>query len=242
MAKLCVNVDHVATVRRARMIDYPDPLEAALLAEAAGCAGITIHLREDRRHIQDHDVARMKKRIATKLNLEMAIAPEIVDIAIKTRPWQVTIVPERRREVTTEGGLRLDGPQRRLALAIKRFREKNILVSLFIDPVEEFTQAAADLGAHAVEFNTGEYCEAGSKREAMADLKKIERSRALAAGLGLTVHAGHGLNLGNVRPVAAMGGIEELNIGHSIVARAVMVGFSAATLEMIEAIEEAGKG
>ncbi|MDH4183262.1 MAG: pyridoxine 5'-phosphate synthase [Nitrospinota bacterium] len=242
MAKLCVNVDHVATVRQARGIDYPDPLEAALLAEAAGCAGVTIHLREDRRHIQDHDVARIKKRIGTKLNLEMAASEEIVKIALKTRPWQVTFVPERRMEVTTEGGLKLAGRQGRLAKVIDRFKAKKILVSLFIDPVEEYTRAAAALGADAVEFNTGRYCEAGRGRAAVAELKKIEKMCALAGGLGLVAHAGHGLNLENVAPVAAIGEIDELNIGHSIVARALMVGFAAAVREMMEAMERAAAG
>ncbi|MDH5510657.1 MAG: pyridoxine 5'-phosphate synthase [Nitrospinota bacterium] len=239
MAKLCVNVDHVATLRQARGVDYPDPLEAALLSEAAGCVGITVHLREDRRHIQEGDVARIKKRISTKLNLEMAAAPEIVEIALKTHPWQVTFVPERRLEVTTEGGLNLTRGQRKTGAIIEWFKAKNILVSLFIDPDEESTRTAADLGADAVEYNTGRYCLARHGREQTTELKKIRAMCRLAGGLGLVTHAGHGLNLSNVAPIAAIEEIDELNIGHAIVARAVMVGFNQAVVEMIETIENA---
>ncbi|MDH5477830.1 MAG: pyridoxine 5'-phosphate synthase [Nitrospinota bacterium] len=238
MARLCVNVDHVATLRQARGVDYPDPLEAALLAEAAGCVGITVHLREDRRHIQDHDVARIKKRISTKLNLEMAAAPEIVEIAMKTRPWQVTFVPEKRKELTTEGGLNLTRNQKKLGLIIEGFKRKKIVVSLFIDPEEDATRRALELGADAVEFNTGRYCEAPNKKEQAHELAKVRSASALAARLGLTPHAGHGLNLDNVGPIASIAEIEELNIGHSIVTRAVMVGFAAAVEEMIEAMEK----
>ncbi|MDH5638905.1 MAG: pyridoxine 5'-phosphate synthase, partial [Nitrospinota bacterium] len=213
--------------------------EAALLSEATGCVGITVHLREDRRHIQDGDVARIKKRISTKLNLEMAAAPEIVEIALKTRPWQVTFVPERRQEVTTEGGLNLARGRRKLGSIIERFKAKKILVSLFIDPDEDTTRTAADVGADAVEFNTGRYCEAKLRKERTAELKKIKAMSKLAGGLGLVPHAGHGLNLSNVAPIAAIAELDELNIGHAIVARAVMVGFSQAVVEMIEAIENA---
>jgi len=240
MAKLCVNVDHVATLRQARGEDYPDPLEAALLAETAGCVGITVHLREDRRHIQDYDVARIKKRISTKLNLEMSVAADIVEIALKTRPWQVTFVPERRKEVTTEGGLNLARGQRHLAAVIERFKARKIVVSLFIDPDEQTTRQAAELGADAVEFNTGRYCLARPGRQRITELKKIIAMRELAGGLGLATHAGHGLNLSNVGPIAAIPNLDELNIGHAIVARAVMVGFAQAVGEMIEAMENAG--
>ena len=242
MAKLCVNVDHVATVRQARMIDYPDPLEAALLAEAAGASGVTIHLREDRRHIQDSDVSRIRKKIATKLNLEMAAAPEIITIALKTKPWQVTFVPERRQEVTTEGGLNLARGKRKLGPVLEKFRGRKILTSLFIDPDEESVRIASGLGADAVEFNTGAYCETKSKKSRAAELKKIEKMCAFSSGLGLVTHAGHGLHLGNVRPIAAISVVDELNIGHSIVSRALMVGFVEAVREMIEALEEAARG
>lgn len=239
MAKLCVNVDHVATVRQARMIDAPDPLEAALIAEKAGAHGITIHLREDRRHIQDRDVARVKKSISTKLNLEMATAPDIIEIALKTRPWQVTFVPERRREITTEGGLDITRGQRKLKNAIKRFQEKKILVSLFIDPAEEQVNAALDLGADAIEINTGQYSEATTMRARSAELKKIRAAADMSRKLGIVTHAGHGLNLENVAPVAAMPEIEELNIGHSIISRAIMVGMREAVREMISEITRA---
>jgi len=239
MAKLCVNVDHVATVRQARMIDYPDPLEAALIAEAAGSVGITVHLREDRRHIQDRDVTRIRKAIATKLNLEMATAGEIVEIALKVRPFQVSFVPERRREITTEGGLDVTVRQKRLKAIIDRFRAKGIVVSLFVDPVADQVRAARDVGADAVELNTGAYSEATTKRRIAAELRKIDRAAALSERLSLVTHAGHGLNLSNVGPVAAIRVVDELNIGHSIVARSIMVGFFEAVREMIRAIEGA---
>lgn len=239
MAKLCVNVDHVATVRQARMAGYPDPLEAALEAERAGARGITVHLREDRRHIQDKDVFRIKKAISTKLNLEMAAAKEIIEIALKVKPWQVTFVPERRQEITTEGGLDVTRRQMRLKEAISGFKAKKVKISLFIDPDAEMVRASVDLGADAVELNTGQYSEAKTKRDRAAELKKIEKAAALCADLGAVVHAGHGLNLGNVGPVAAIPMIEELNIGHSIVARAVMVGMRGAVKEMTRAMAAA---
>ncbi|MBI4666247.1 MAG: pyridoxine 5'-phosphate synthase [Nitrospinae bacterium] len=240
MARLCVNVDHVATVRQARRTVMPDPLEAALLAEQAGACGITIHLREDRRHIQDADVARIKKGIATKLNLEMATAEEIVKIALKTRPYQVTFVPEKRREITTEGGLDVTRDQKRLQAIIGKFRSKGIIVSLFIDPYERQVTASHVLGADAVELNTGAYSEAKGARAVKGELTKLEKAAALTGALGLTTHAGHGLTVANVAPVARIANIEELNIGHSIVSRAVITGFSAATREMIDAINSAG--
>lgn len=239
MAKLCVNVDHVATIRQARMIDYPDPLEAALIAERAGCVGITIHLREDRRHIQDHDVRRIRKAISTKLNLEMATSPEIVTFALKTKPDQVSFVPERRQEITTEGGLDVTVRQRKLRNSIASFQAKKIIVSLFIDPNLEQVRAAAGLGADAIELNTGQYSEAKTKRALASELRTIEKAAALAEKLAIVTHAGHGLNVANVGPVAAIGIIDELNIGHSIVARAIMIGFRAAVTEMIAAIRTA---
>jgi pyridoxine 5-phosphate synthase len=240
MAKLGVNVDHVATVRQARMASYPDPLEAALLAEKAGACQITVHLREDRRHIRDHDVVRIKKAIGSRLNLEMATAPEIVDFALKIRPWQVTFVPERRQEVTTEGGLDVTRGKKRLAGIIARFGKKGILVSLFVDPDPAQVAAAAALGADAVEFNTGAYAEATTKRGAAVELKKLATAVAAARAADIVAHAGHGLTLANVGPVAALPGVVELNIGHAIVARALMVGFPAAVGEMLAAVEGRG--
>ncbi len=239
MAQLCVNVDHVATVRQARMISSPDPLEAALIAETAGCAGITVHLREDRRHIQDHDVKRIRKSIKTKLNLEMATAKDIVEFAIKTRPDQVSFVPERRMEVTTEGGLDVTIRQKRLRGIIERFARKGIIVSLFIDPDPDQVRAAVDVGADAVEFNTGQYSLARTRRKLASELHKIDKAASLSATLDLATHAGHGLNVENVRPVASIEVIDELNIGHSIVGRALIVGFHAAVTEMIMAIGKA---
>ena len=241
MAKLCVNVDHVATVRQARMIDDPDPLEAAIIAEKAGAAGVTIHLREDRRHIQDRDVVRIRKSIGTKLNLEMAAAKDIVEIALRVRPWQVTFVPERRREITTEGGLDVTRSRRKLKKIIERFQKRGILVSLFIDPDPEQVRAAASLGADAIEINTGRYSETKTKKARAAELKKIKGAIDLAAGHDMVIHAGHGLNLENVGPIAAIAAIEELNIGHSIVGRAIMVGMAAAVKEMRAAIRTAGR-
>ncbi|MBI5815660.1 MAG: pyridoxine 5'-phosphate synthase [Nitrospinae bacterium] len=239
MPVLCVNVDHVATVRQARLSSMPDPLEAALLAERAGACGITIHLREDRRHIQDADLRGIKRGISTKLNLEMAASPEIIKIARRARPWQVTFVPEKRRELTTEGGLDVKKGGVELRKVIAGFRKSGIIVSLFIDPDEDQVKASMEAGADAVELNTGAYSEAVTKKAASAELGKLVKAAALTEKLGLTTHAGHGLTCANVGPVAAIHNIEELNIGHSIVARAVMVGFEAAVREMIGAMGRA---
>ncbi len=236
MPKLGVNVDHIATVRQARQATYPDPLDGAKAAIHAGACQITLHLREDRRHIQDADVIRIKKSLTTRLNLEMAVAEEIVLFALKVKPWQVTLVPERRQEVTTEGGLDLIKGRRRLKKVIPRFKAKKILVSLFIDPDTAQIDEAAKLGAEAVEFNTGAYAEARNKRGAARELKKLKVAVAHAGSLGLTCHAGHGLTLDNVGPVAELDGIDELNIGHSLVGRALMIGFGAAVAEMRAAI------
>ncbi|MBF0170047.1 MAG: pyridoxine 5'-phosphate synthase [Nitrospinae bacterium] len=241
MPLLGVNVDHIATVRQARRATYPDPLDGAKAAVAAGACQITVHLREDRRHIQDHDVLRIKKSVASRLNLEMAVAEEIVLFALKVRPWQVTLVPERRQEVTTEGGLDLIKGRRRLREVIPRFRAKKILVSLFIDPDPAQVAVAKTLGADAVEFNTGAYAEARTKRGASVELAKLKRGVAQAVGLGLTCHAGHGLTLSNVGPVAAIPGIGELNIGHALVSRALMVGFGEAVREMRQAIGDGAR-
>lgn len=239
MADLCVNVDHVATVRQARKSVMPDPFEAAVLSEKAGAVGITIHLREDRRHIQDADVYRIKSGISTKLNLEMAASPEIIGIAIAVKPFQVTLVPERRMELTTEGGLDVTRGKAKLAGVIEKFHAKKILVSLFIDPEEDQSRAAMDVGSDAVEFNTGAYSEAKTKRAVQSEIKRLAGACALTGKMGLVTHAGHGLTLANVAPVARIGNVVELNIGHSIVSRSIMVGMEQAVREMIEAIEKA---
>jgi len=239
MADLCVNVDHVATVRQARKTVMPDPFEAALLAEKAGAAGITIHLREDRRHIQDADVYRIKRGISTKLNLEMAASPEIIGVALAVKPFQVTLVPERRRELTTEGGLDVTRAKAKLAGVIEKFHAKKILVSLFIDPEEDQSRASVDVGADAVEFNTGAYSEAKTKRASIAEVKRLVKACALTGKIGLMTHAGHGLTVANVAPVARIGNVVELNIGHSIVSRSIMAGMEQAVREMIEEIQKA---
>ncbi len=227
--RLYVNIDHVATVRQARRTDEPDPFEAAALCEAAGADGITVHLREDRRHIQDVDVERLAPSVKV-LNLELATSPDIVDLACRLRPHQATIVPERREEVTTEGGLDLRRPNARLRETIRRLDEAGIRVSLFIDPDSPTLDAAKDLGVPAIELHTGRY--AHTWRQSDAALGELQEAARHAAGMGLAVHAGHGLTYLNVGPVVGIPEIEELNIGHSIVSRAVMVGMHEAVREM----------
>ncbi|HVL18047.1 MAG TPA: pyridoxine 5'-phosphate synthase [Gemmatimonadales bacterium] len=234
--RLYINIDHVATVRQARRTDEPDPLEAAALCEAAGADGITVHLREDRRHIQDDDVERLAPAVRV-LNLELATSAEIVGLACRLRPYQATLVPERREEVTTEGGLDLSRPNPRLREAIRRLDEAGIRVSLFINPETATLDAAKDLGVPAVELHTGRY--AHSWRQDDRALEELHRAARHAADMGLFVHAGHGLTYQNVTPVAAIAEIEELNIGHSIVSRAVMVGMRAAVEEMARLVKGA---
>jgi pyridoxine 5-phosphate synthase len=229
-----VNVDHVATVRQARRTDEPDPVAAAVACERAGADGITIHLREDRRHILDDDVMRMCSTISTHLNLELATADDIVKLATGLKPHHATFVPERREEITTEGGLDLTvdsgGPDPRLKHAIAALRGAGVRVSLFIDPDKTSIQRAAELGVEAVELHTGEY--ANQYRDTNAPLERLREAANLAEAAGLAVHAGHGLTYRNVQPVAAIREVEELNIGHSIVSRSIMVGIESAVSEM----------
>jgi pyridoxine 5-phosphate synthase len=227
--RLYVNIDHVATVRQARRTDEPDPFEAAALCEAAGADGITVHLREDRRHIQDLDVERLAPSVKV-LNLELATSPDILELACRLRPHQATIVPERREEVTTEGGLDLRRPNARLRDAIRRLDQAGIRVSLFIDPDLSALDAAKDLGVPAIELHTGRY--AHTWRTNGAALAELQKAARHGADMGLAVHAGHGLTYLNVVPVAQLQEIEELNVGHSIVSRAVMVGMREAVREM----------
>jgi len=235
--RLYVNIDHVATVRQARRTDEPDPVEAALAAEAAGADGITAHLREDRRHIQDDDIIRLAARVRTVLNLELATSEEIVALGCRLRPFQVTLVPERREEVTTEGGLDLGQNRARLAEVIDRLAGAGSRVSLFIDPTVESIDRAHALGVPAVELHTGRFAHAWPRPQAqLAELRAAARH---ARSLGLAVHAGHGLTYRNVREVAAITDIEELNIGHSIVSRAVLTGIAPAVSEMRELIRAA---
>lgn len=232
MAELGVNIDHVATVRQARRTTEPDPVWAATLAQLGGADGITLHLREDRRHIQDRDLRVLHETVTVKLNLELAANPEVVAIACETRPDQATLVPEKREEVTTEGGLDLIGSHARVAEAIKKLRGAGISISLFLDPDPRQLEAAAKLGADAVELHTGEYALATGEERQNAELAKLAAAAKLVKSAGLVLHAGHGLTYRNVKPIAALAGISELNIGHSIVARAIMVGFEQAVREM----------
>jgi len=232
MPHLGVNIDHVATVRQARRTYEPDPVWAAVLAELGGADGITIHLREDRRHISDRDLRILRQTVAVKLNLEMACEPEIIDIACQVKPDQATLVPERREEITTEGGLDVVGREEAVAKAVHRLREAGISVSLFLDPDPRQIEAAGRLKVDAVELHTGRYAEAGREAQQRAELEKLQQMGRLVRELGMTLHAGHGLTYRNVRPVAAIEGMHELNIGHSIIARAIMVGLQQAVREM----------
>ncbi len=239
--RLYVNIDHVATVREARKTDEPDPATAARAAEAGGAQGITFHLREDRRHIQDRDVPALAGAVTTALNFELATAPAIVALACRTRPHQATLVPERRDEVTTEGGLALTRGDRALETTLAQLRDAGIRVSLFIDPDRPTIDTAAALGVPAIELHTGRYAHSMGDK-ALEALKALSDAAAYAHSLGLAVHAGHGLTYRNVLPVARIPEIEELNIGHSIVSRALLVGIEAAVREMRTILRDAGRG
>jgi pyridoxine 5-phosphate synthase len=234
--RLYINVDHVATVRQARRGSEPDPVEAARLCENAGADGITAHLREDRRHIQDHDIERLAKSVRTVLNLEMALTEEMLDIALGVGPMQVSLVPEKRAEVTTEGGLDVTHDPKRLAAGIARLNAGGIRTSLFINPDERMVRASKDAGAVAIELHTGAYAHHAGDRGMLVDLVKAAE---LGAKLGLAVHAGHGLTVDNVRPVSAIPEIEELNIGHSVVSRAIFVGIEQAVKELRHVMDSA---
>jgi pyridoxine 5-phosphate synthase len=232
MVKLGVNIDHVATVRQARLAPEPDPVRAAVLAELGGADGITIHLREDRRHIQDRDLELLRATVTTRLNLEMGVAADIVKIALAQKPDQVTLVPEKRQELTTEGGLDVVKGRRKIAQAVARFKKAGIVVSLFIDPDERQIEASKLVGADAIELHTGAYAGAPAGPGRTAELDTFRSAAALGLNAGLVVNAGHGLTYINVGPIAATPGIHELNIGHSIVSRAIFVGLERAVAEM----------
>jgi pyridoxine 5-phosphate synthase len=232
MARLGVNIDHVATVRQARRTIEPDPVWAAALAELGGADLITVHLREDRRHIQDRDVRVLRETVQVKLNLEMDAADEITAIALDVKPHQCTLVPEKRQEVTTEGGLDVIGHLSRVRTCVDRLLQAEIEVSMFIDADESQVEASRDLGAQAVEFHTGRYADAPDEPTRLRELETLRRCANFASKEGLVVHMGHGLTYRNVVPVARIAVVSELNIGHSIVARAVMVGFQQAVREM----------
>jgi pyridoxine 5-phosphate synthase len=232
MILLGVNIDHVATLRQARGTDYPSPLGAALAAEEAGADYITLHLREDRRHIQDKDVLAIRRALRTRMNLESAVTAEMLAFARRVRPEDVCLVPERRAELTTEGGLDVARNLKRIEKACRELREAGIRVSLFIDPNARQVDAAAKAGAPVVELHTGSYAEASDAKAQRRELDKLRAAAERAAGKGLHVNAGHGLNYDNVGPVAAMAHLRELNIGHAIVARSVFVGIAQAVREM----------
>lgn len=243
--RLHINIDHVATVRQARRTDEPDPVRAAVLAELGGADGITVHLREDRRHIQDRDVHLLMQTVRTGVNLELASAPSMAELAAQLRPMTATLVPERREEITTEGGLALreDASLKNVAAAVETLGRAGIRTSLFIDPESEALETAARLGVAAIELHTGAYAErwkavyAPEGRDAVAaELTRLRRAAALGQSLGLAVHAGHGLTYENVAHVAGIEGIEELNIGHSVISRAVLVGMERAVAEMKEIV------
>jgi pyridoxine 5-phosphate synthase len=236
MPRLNVNVDHVATVRQARGGNEPDPVLAAYLSELGGAHGIVVHLREDRRHIQDRDLRILRETVRTKLNLEMASTDEMAAIAREIKPDMVTLVPEKRKELTTEGGLDVAGNSKAVSRTVKALRDAGIFVSLFIDPDAEQIKAARSTGAEMVEIHTGAYAEAVNESVRDDELGKIKKAVKKASGLGLRISAGHGLNYVNAGPVALIKEIEEFNIGHSIVSRALMVGFEIAVREMVRVI------
>ncbi|MDQ7031416.1 MAG: pyridoxine 5'-phosphate synthase [Desulfonauticus sp.] len=238
MPKLCVNVDHVATLRQARLGLEPDPLTAAQIAELAGARGIIVHLREDRRHIQDQDVYNLKKHLKTHLHLEMAATPEMQKIALDVKPHMICLVPEKRQELTTEGGLNCRGEEKRLSAYLTPFKQANILTSLFIDADPEQIHAAQQIGADFIEIHTGHYADASNHLELEQELKKIISAIDLAKSLGLKVNLGHGLNYHNIQAFKNVSGIQEYSIGHSIIARSIYVGIFKAVEQMVHIIDQ----
>ncbi len=237
MPRLNVNVDHVATLRQSRGGTEPDPVSAALISELSGAGGIVVHLREDRRHVQERDLEILRKCVQTKLNLEMAATSEMVKIATKTGPDMATIVPEKRKELTTEGGLDVATNFTDVKAVVTRLKKYNISVSLFVDPDRKQIDMSQEAGSDMVEIHTGLYANAKNERSRNRELTKVERAAEHALTLGLRVSAGHGLNYHNVRQIARIAGIEELNIGHSIISRSVLVGMETAVRDMIRLID-----
>ncbi|MCC4109036.1 pyridoxine 5'-phosphate synthase [Serratia ureilytica] len=236
---LGVNIDHIATLRNARGTQYPDPVQAAFIAEQAGADGITVHLREDRRHITDRDVRLLRQTIQTRMNLEMAVTDEMLNIAVELKPHFCCLVPEKREEVTTEGGLDVAGQLDKMSVAVERLTQAGILVSLFIDPDHRQIDAAVAVGAPYIEIHTGAYAEAQGELAVQAELRRIAVAAAYAAEKGLKVNAGHGLTYHNVQPIAALPEMHELNIGHAIIGQAVMSGLPAAVADMKVLMREA---
>ena len=237
MPRLNVNIDHVATLRQARGGIEPDPAAAAIISELAGASGIVVHLREDRRHAQERDLEILRKCVQTKLNMEMAATSEMVKIATEIKPDMATIVPEKRKELTTEGGLDVIGNFKNIQKTVTKLKKSEIFVSLFIDPEKEQIEKSLQTRANMIEIHTGLYANAKSERSRQRELTKVERAVSYAMELGLKVSAGHGLNYHNVREVATIKGIEELNIGHSIVSRSVLVGIETAVRDMVGLID-----
>ena len=237
MTRLFVNVDHVATIREARRTQEPDPLKAALMAEKMGADGITVHLREDRRHIQDKDLHIIHNNIGTKLNLEMAAVDEMVAISLELKPYQVSLVPEKRQEITTEGGLDVCSQVPDLIDIRKRIKNEGILFSLFVDPDINQLEACKEVKADSIEINTGNYSELLAPKDVETELLRIQKASKYASNLGLRVFAGHGLNYDNVKPIVAIPEVEELNIGHFLVAQSIYVGMENAVKQMIKIIE-----
>ncbi|MBM2840087.1 MAG: Pyridoxine 5'-phosphate synthase [Bacteroidetes bacterium] len=234
--RLTVNIDHIATLREARGGVEPDPVTAAHICELAGAEGIVCHLREDRRHINDRDLRLLRETVKTKLDLEMAATEEIIKIAIETLPELATLVPERRQELTTEGGLDVRGQKHYLRDVVKKLQEHDIEVSLFVDPIREQIEAAREIGANKIEIHTGEYANARSETEQLERLEVVQQAAAHAAELGLGVNAGHGLNYFNIKLIRQIPQIEEVSIGHALISRAVFVGLEKAVREMVEAV------
>ncbi len=235
--RLCINIDHIATLRNARGGSEPDPVAAARLCEHAGADGIVVHLREDRRHIKDQDVRTLRETVTTKLDLEMGASDEIVGIALQIVPDLVTLVPEKRQELTTEGGLDVVGQRERLRRVIEMFHEKDIPVSLFVDPLREQINVSKEIGADMIEIHTGEYSEASTPEDVQRSLQQIVTAAKFGKSIGLEVNAGHGLNYTNVAPVAAISVIDEMSIGHSIISRAAFVGLERAVQEMLSLVK-----
>lgn len=236
--KLSINIDHIATLRNARGGSEPDPILAAKICEDAGADGIVVHLREDRRHIKDQDVITLRKIVSTKLDLEMGANEEIISIALQIVPDMVTLVPEKRQELTTEGGLDVASQKEKLNDVIERFHSKNIAVSLFVDPVEKQIIASKECHADMIELHTGEYADAASGEEQDRSFRAVKQSAELAHSMNLAVNAGHGLNYANVRRIASLPQIGEMSIGHSIISRAVVVGLDQAVREMLQLVKK----
>ncbi len=239
MTKLAINVDHVATIRQARGITEPDPVAAAAICELAGAAGIVVHLREDRRHVQDRDIYLLRETIKTKLNLEMGANKDIIKIALNIKPDMITLVPEKRQELTTEGGLDVVSQMKKISKVIEKMKKESIPVSIFVDPDPKQLAAASKVGAAFVELHTGRYCDATEESMQQHEFRLISEAAEEAAGLGLRVCAGHGLNYQNTAPIAALASIEELSIGHAIIAKAVFCGMDQAVKEMLTIVRQA---